>query len=665
MTYPATHQPQRQRSRIVSSGRSPSLSVRSGLIILAVVAGFGLGLLAFAVGPKVVSAWQEKRWLKQAEPNLKQRNFNEAKDSAQQALKINGDSLSAYEILAEITEKQNRAETVGWRAQIARLRPRDTASQLNLASAALRFGQLDTARKALESVPQENRESASYHVVAGWLARAQGDEASQERHFAAALEKEPNNETYQYNLAAVRIKLPDPQKQAQARTILERLAQSAPFRAGSLRALLNDAIQQNNLEAADRFAQELQLSPEVTFSDELLCLDFYKKLDQKKLATLLEKVKPLAAREPDDLAALMGWMNANGKSADVLRWMDKLPSEKTANPPAAIEVADAFSVQKNWSRLRRWTKGGDWGDSEYLRLAYQAYARQRSRQEGADAESIWHDAERACEENPEREIRLARLASKWNLPAQAEQLWLRVAHDPLSRREALDSLFSIYRANNDLPNLYLTAMRLHETSPDEPLIAAEYARLSILLDRNTEEGRRVAKEAFAHAPTEAPCAVAQALSLNSEGHPADGIAILQKLPPEKLHDPRVALYLAVLLIDDGKLDAARPFIDAANSGWVFPEETKLLEETLQKHPPPAATPSASPQPSPASAPASVSAPTPPMKEILASPTLTETTRSHRTSAPPMPVVLSEEDLSNQRRSRRCYGATKRNCLTSA
>src|SRR4030095_16140936 len=271
-------------------------------------------------------------------------------------------------------KKKNRAETVGWRAEIARLRPRDTASQLNLASAALRFGQLDTARKALESVPKENRESASYHVVAGWLARAQGDDATQARHFAAALEKEPRNETYQYNLAAVRIISSDPSKQAQARETLERLAQSAPFRAGSLRAVLNDAIQHNAMQAADRFAQELQMSSQVTFSDDLLCLDFYKKLDQKKLAALLEKVKPVAARRPDDLAALMAWMNGNGMNSDVLRWMEKMPEEKTAAPPVAIEIADALSIQKNWSRLRRLTKSGDWGDSEYLRLAYQAYA---------------------------------------------------------------------------------------------------------------------------------------------------------------------------------------------------------------------------------------------------------------------------------------------------
>jgi predicted Zn-dependent protease len=595
MTDPVMHQLRRQINGTASAGQARP--VRGGLIVLAVIAGFALGLLVLSIGPKFVNAWRESRLLRQAETNLKQGNFNAANDAARQALQIDRDSLAAYQILAEATEKQNRAETVVWRAQIARLQPRDIDSQLNLASAALRFGQLDAARKALDSVPKENRESAPYHVVAGWLARAQGDEAGQERHFAAALEKEPRNETYQYNLGAVRIKSPDSQKNAQARDALEQLAKSAPFRAGSLRALLNDAIRRNDLKAADRFAQELQLSPQVTFADDLLCLDFYKKLDQKKLATLLEKVKPLAARQPEDLAALMAWMNGNGMSAEVLRWMEKLPPEKTANPPPAIEVADAFAAQKNWSRLRRWTKSTNWGDAQYLGLAYQAYARQQSRQEGADAESVslWHDAERACEENHEREIRLARLASKWNLPSQAEQLWLRVAHNPLSRREALDALFEIYRASNDLPNLYLTAMRLHETSPEEPLIAAEYARLSIILDRNQSEGQRVAKEAFDQAPTEPRCAVAQALSLNSQGRTPEGIVILQKLPAEKLHDARVALYLAVLLVSDGKADAAREFIDAANSGFAFPEEKKLLHEALQKQ---SSSTSATPAPSP-------------------------------------------------------------------
>jgi hypothetical protein len=51
----------------------------------------------------------------------------------------------------------------------------------------------------------------------------------------------------------------------------------------------------------------------------------------------------------------------------------------------------------------------------------------------------------------------------------------------------------------------------------------------------------------------------------------------------------------VLLVSDGKADAAREFIDAANSGFAFPEEKKLLQEALQKQ---SSSTSATPAPSP-------------------------------------------------------------------
>src|SRR6266487_1882578 len=98
--------------------------------------------------------------------------------------KLYTDSLPAYYILAEAAEKQNLEEAVSWRAQIARLLPRGPDSQLNLASAALRFGKLDLARKALGQVASTDRDSAAFHVVAGWLARAEGNFAAQQEQFA-------------------------------------------------------------------------------------------------------------------------------------------------------------------------------------------------------------------------------------------------------------------------------------------------------------------------------------------------------------------------------------------------------------------------------------------------------------------------------------------------
>ena len=570
----------------------------------ALALGFAIGLLLFIYGPEAYRSWHETRLLKHASAMLAQQDFDGAMRAASEIVQRRPDSLSALHILAEASEKQNQPETVTWRAQIARLLPQDLDSQLNLASAALRFGQLDIARKALENVAQEDRDRAAYHVVAGWLARAQGNDAEVEQHFAAAVSQEPGNDLYQFNLAVLRIRSDVPEKSDESRKVLERLSKVPGFRAGSLRALLGDAVQRNELERADTLAQDLQMSQQVTFADYLLCLEFYRKLDQSKFSALLEKVKPVAARNPSDLALLMAWLNENGRAADVLKWMEKLPAELTTKPPPSIAIADAFVEGKSWSRLKRWTRGGSWGESEYLRLAYQAYSSKQSRQSAADAEfsSLWHSAEQAAADRPDRELRLARLAARWNLPAEAEQLWLRVSENAPSRREALDALFRIYRANNDLPNLLRTAQRLHESSPNEPSVAADYARLALLVDQSTAEGNRVAKEAYDRAPTEVNAAMTYAFSLYGLGRSAEGIEIMKKLPAEGLHDPHAAVYAAVLLIDEKQIEDAQEYIAAAQGGPIFPEERKLLDEAIAKANAAAPGSTVTPSPSPTSTP---------------------------------------------------------------
>jgi hypothetical protein len=594
------HVRRRRRVKRVSSGRLRFTPARLAICGASLLLGFVFGWVLLTYGPQAYRGWRESSLLKQASTMMTKEDFDGATRAAREVLGIHQDSLAAFHILAEASEKQNRPETVAWRAQIARLEPGNLDSQLNLASAALRFGRLDTARSALEAVPPAQRDRAAYHVVAGWLARAQGNDADVEMHFAAAVNQEPANDLYQFNLAVLRIRSAAPEKSDEARKVLERLKGVTVYRAGSLRALLGDAIQRNDLERADSLAQDLQMSQQVTFSDYLLCLEFYRKLDQKKFSALLEKVKPVAARNLLDLALLMDWLNKNGLGAEVLKWMEKLPSETTTNPPPAIAIADAFAEAKNWSRLKRWTRSGAWGDAEYLRLAYQAYSSKQSRQTSSDAEfsSLWRSAERAAADQTDREINLARLASKWNLSAEAEQLWLRVSKDAPMRREALDSLFRIYRANNDLPNLYRIAQRLHENSPNEPGLAANCARLALLVDQNPADGHRLAKETYDRAPDDVNVAMTYAFSLYVLGRTAEGVEIMKKLPPEGVHDPHAAVYAAILLLDENQAPAAEEYIAAAQAGPIFPEEKKLLEEaiTKAKSPTPGASPTASPTP---------------------------------------------------------------------
>ena len=571
---------------------------RLALVIGASALAVVLGMISLNYGSKLYRGWHETRLLHGAAAMLQEEKFTQATQNAREVLQLHPDSLPAFQILAEAAEKQNLEETVSWRAQIARLLPNDAASQLNLASGALRFGQLDVARKALDHVSPADRDTAAFHVVAGWLARAEGNFAEQEEQFAAAVKKEPSNDLYQFNLAALQIHSAEPKKSANARAALDRLSKLAPFRTGALRALLNDAVEGNDLAAADNFAQQLQMSQQVTFGDYLLCLNFYRKLDEKRFHVLLEKVKPFAVRNPSDLASLMDWMNNNGLAGEVVKWTEKLPADKTASPPVSIAIAEAYTNVKNWSRLKRWTGRGFWGEAEYLRLAYHAIAMRQSRQTAAETEALWRSAEQAADEQPERELDLARLASKWNLQKESEQLWLQVAKNPPMRRQALDALARLYRANNETGKLYDILQRLHESSPNEPPITADLARLGLNIDQNTKQSQELAKEAYDRAPNDVNCAVTYAFSLYRLGRAAEALEIIRKLPADQLHDPHAAVYVAVLLLDSNQAETAKEYIDAAEDGEIYIEERKLLEDARNKLTAATPSPSASASPAP-------------------------------------------------------------------
>lgn len=622
----ATHVRRVRRKRRHDRRRS-LFAGRTTLYATAIAAGVLLGFLCLNYVPRAYESWRESRLLKQASALLQKQDFDGARNAAQRMLEIHPDSLAAFHILAEATEKQNRSETVAWRAQIARVLPHNLDAQLNLASAALRFGQLDAARRALDDVTPPDRDKAAYHVVAGWLARAQGNDADVEQHFAAAVKQEPANDLYQFNFAVLQIRSPDSEKSASARETLLRLKKVGGFRAGALRALLSDALQRSDLEQAESLAQDLQMTQQVTFADFLLCLEVYRKLDEKKFSALVEKVKPVAARNPADVAQFMEWMNKNGLAAEVLKWADKLPPEIATAPPSSGVIAEAFTKVKNWSRLKRWTRGGNWGDSEYLRFAYQAYAARQARQSAADAEfsSLWNSAERATSDDPEHEATLARLATKWGLVSEAAALWKRVAKNAPLRREALDALFRIHRVANALPELLQVAKQLHESSPRETSLTSNYALLALLLGSNTEEAQQKAKEAYEAAPADVNCAVAQAFALYSAGRTGEGLAVLAKLSADDLHAPHAALYMALLLLDNGEPEAAKEYIEAAQTGPLYIEEKKLLDEALAKvsvaPPSPPMTPEETPVPAetPAPVPTSPLAPPPLPEQPAASP----------------------------------------------
>ena len=132
--------------------------VRLVVTIAGLVIAFLVAVFFVSYGSKLYENWRERHLLEKATTLLQEGKLPEAAQVAQQLARRHPDSLAALSIRADTAERQNLEEAVAWRERIALLLPKDPESQLNFASAALRFGKLDLARDALNRVSPDRSE---------------------------------------------------------------------------------------------------------------------------------------------------------------------------------------------------------------------------------------------------------------------------------------------------------------------------------------------------------------------------------------------------------------------------------------------------------------------------------------------------------------------------
>src|SRR5438270_8524509 len=144
-----TKRVRRRRSRSPLPGVESFSNFRLQLPLVRVAVYVGVAAIAILLivlfgtyGSKLYSGWRESRLLQRANTALQKKDFATADRLARGVLDTHQDSLPAFQILAEATEKQSSEETVSWRAQIARLQPDNIDVQINLGSAEHRLGQV-------------------------------------------------------------------------------------------------------------------------------------------------------------------------------------------------------------------------------------------------------------------------------------------------------------------------------------------------------------------------------------------------------------------------------------------------------------------------------------------------------------------------------------------
>ncbi|MEY2578023.1 MAG: hypothetical protein QOI49_847 [Verrucomicrobiota bacterium] len=542
----------------------------------------GLAAILAFLSYRGYGVWRKRHLSQQAQEFSAHKDYQSAVLVARHLLQLDPKNVGACRIMAQTAELAGKREALFWREQLVALEPDVAANKTALASAAVRFGQLDLARKTLDAIDPSDRGNVLYHQLSGALAIAEKKSALAESEFAAALQLDPGNTQFALNLAAVRLTSPDLPTKEKARTELTRLAGQTALRLEALRALTMDALANKSLGDAEKWTAQLRLEKGATFSDLLLYLEATQKTDAG--APALRDAQENATRSPAIAAALITWMNRHGMAQAAREWGLALPKETIEAHPVPLALAEAYSFLHDWKGLHAWVDEKNWGEEEFLRLAVLSHALHRltpGDRASMESQTAWNAALKATKNRGERVAALAQLAEGWDYAAEAAEAWWLIANGNENAKEALTALQRLYKAKQDSHGLLRVAKRALELNPADLVAANNCASLGLLLNADSS-ARRLATKLHAENPANAAFSSTYAFALFTEGKTSEALREMETLKEPQLRHPSIAAYYFVMLVENGKMERAHAFLSAANKAQLLPEEQQLLTAATRK-----------------------------------------------------------------------------------
>ena len=522
--------------------------------------------------------WQQRRLVAEGNALVNEGNYKRASLTARRLLQLNPESAEACRIMARLSEKAGLRSALEWRRRVMDLGAATPQDLILLARAAVRFDDRPTADVAMSRLPESAKQTAEYYALLADIALTQRNGVEMEKHLSEANRLDPENKDYIMRLAALRLGANDSDLRAKGKQTLEALQNDPALRREATRFLVEDALRQNKTLTALELARQLDGFPDKTFADRLLLLNALEEAKDAGFATFLEEMQTSSAEDPEQVGALLTWMNVHKMSREAITWSATLPPAVIGTKLVQIALSDSFVTVKDWPGLQRLVNSGNWGTVDFLRNALSARALREQGNE-PEAASQWNEAMKKISANLRHTMMLAETVEKWGWRNEAiELLWV-AAKDPVKGDEALAALYRYFAKNADTENLYRVLLRRLELKPDDRNVQNNYAQLSLLLNLNTERALKIAREIHEKEPANAAYASTYAFALHIQGDTKKGIKVFEGLTAEQLHQPEIAAYYGIILAAAGEHARAGEFLDLGEKATnLLPQEKALLEK---------------------------------------------------------------------------------------
>jgi len=289
----------------------------------------------------------------------------------------------------------------------------------------------------------------------------------------------------------------------------------------------------------------------------------------------LAGIQKEAAKDARKTYELVMWQASRRGPAEALAWLQSLPPETRTNQPATLLMAQCRTALRDWSGLQAALDQEDWAELDFVRRAYRSLAL-RGQKLSSSASIEWAAAYKATRGRKENLVMLLRLAASWNWISETEALLRTIIRNyPGDRWEtiALSRNLLLEGRTRSLMGLYAEQVK---TRPGDLSAKNNLAMTALLLNETALRPLDLAAEVYHKVPTNASYASTYAFALHLDDRNAEGLKIIEKLKPQQLEQPGVAVCYAVLLNASGQPDRARNYLEIARRSRLLPEERKLL-----------------------------------------------------------------------------------------
>lgn len=538
------------------------------------------GLLGYSLLWPKIRVWRENRSLAEAEGYEKKGDYRRALLILEQTIQLYPGNLEAKRRLANFLERLGQRQALDVWKELSLAAPQDPRHLIGLAGAALRFGELKTAREALNRVRESGRVGAEYYRLNAGLALVTHDNVALEAALAELTKADPKDLRVQLNLAVVRLHADDPRKEEAGRAALMELVRSDTMRIRAIVELLNSL--------ARRWPQP---SPERTEAFRALARELTPprgpRLEPPQLADPVERLLAFAMRqpnpEPEDAGVLLSWLILNGRASAGFTWMEMLPPATRNSPLVAATASEAALQIQDWPHLRQLLLAGAWGPFPPGAVTA-AFALHEDRRVGAKIDPAqWTAIVDACQSSLPALRALLRLSEAWRWPEEQRQVLTAITRTFAAEAWAWRQLIAAALARGDADQVWQIYQRWSRAVPGDPTVQIETAIMGQLLQQRGAPGVSQTGELMrAHADSPG-AAVAHALALWRAQRLDEGLAVLAPLPAAVFAEPRYALAYGLMLAEAGRARESERMLDRASLDRMLPAERLLIEQARARN----------------------------------------------------------------------------------